>query len=177
MVKGKNWLWTHFYYVMEMFFIIKRIQFIRASFGGWFWYPRQPTSNDWDLPTTSNCQLLYPWPPRAKVWAHHLSPSWGKTGGLWRCVWRIWYLCHLHPVGCRWHYLDSSIHHEVPCQCTCTSSFQHISSSHWCSVARFGHTAWTPPTLPNSIVLLGGYRETPAEFTAENVPGNNHFRS
>ena len=37
-------------------------------------------------------------------------------------------------------------------------------------MARFGHTAWTPPSLPDSIVLLGGYGSN-AQLTAETVPG------
>ena len=36
-------------------------------------------------------------------------------------------------------------------------------------MARSSHTAWTPPSLPDSIVLLGGLS---AEYTAEMVPGN-----
>ena len=43
------------------------------------------------------------------------------------------------------------------------------------SVGRADHVAWTPPSLPNSIVLLGGYGGTNAgrhaEYTAEIVPG------
>ena len=31
--------------------------------------------------------------------------------------------------------------------------------------------AWTPPSLPDSIVLLGG-SSSAAELTAETVPGN-----
>ena len=38
------------------------------------------------------------------------------------------------------------------------------------SVARSGHTAWTPPSLPDSIVLLGGLSSA-ARLTAETVPG------
>ena len=37
------------------------------------------------------------------------------------------------------------------------------------SLARAHHTAWTPSSLPNSIVLLGGLDE--AQLTAEIVPG------
>ena len=37
------------------------------------------------------------------------------------------------------------------------------------SERRSGHTAWTPPSLPNSIVLLGGGRKK--NFTAEILPG------
>ena len=39
------------------------------------------------------------------------------------------------------------------------------------SVARTDHTAWTPPSLPNSIMLLGGWTDA-ADLTAEIVPGN-----
>ena len=38
------------------------------------------------------------------------------------------------------------------------------------SVARHWHTAWTPPSLPNSIVLLGGIRPE-ARLNAEMWPG------
>ena len=37
-------------------------------------------------------------------------------------------------------------------------------------MARDRHTAWTPTSLPNSIVLLGG-GSSAAELTAETVPG------
>ena len=36
-------------------------------------------------------------------------------------------------------------------------------------MARTEHTAWTPPSLPNTIVLLGGFGSA-AAFTAETVP-------
>jgi len=45
---------------------------------------------------------------------------------------------------------------------------------HTMSVARGYHTAWTPPSLPDSIVLLGGYGSA-AELTAETVPGGGGF--
>ena len=35
--------------------------------------------------------------------------------------------------------------------------------------------AWVPPSLPNSIVLLGGW--DPAQFTAEIVPGFKKWSS
>ena len=38
------------------------------------------------------------------------------------------------------------------------------------SMARAYHTAWTPPSLPDSIVLLGG-QNIAARLTAEIVPG------
>ena len=37
-------------------------------------------------------------------------------------------------------------------------------------MGRHYHTAWTPPSLPNSIVLLGGNSNS-AKLTAEIVPG------
>jgi len=46
------------------------------------------------------------------------------------------------------------------------------------SVKRVGHTAWTPPSLPDSIVLLGGvnsYDGSATELTAERVPGGGGF--
>ena len=47
---------------------------------------------------------------------------------------------------------------------------------------RAGHIAWTPSSLPNSVVLIGGigywqqgYTGPPVELTAEIVPGvQNH---
>ena len=37
-------------------------------------------------------------------------------------------------------------------------------------MVRVYHTAWTPPSLPDSIVLLGG-GDSAASLTAESVPG------
>ena len=37
---------------------------------------------------------------------------------------------------------------------------------------RWTHTAWTPPSLPDSIVLLGG-ANTATRLTAEIVPGQS----
>ena len=37
-------------------------------------------------------------------------------------------------------------------------------------MARYDHTAWTPTSLPDSIVLLGG-RGNATQLTAETVPG------
>merc|ERR1719153_1876946 len=45
---------------------------------------------------------------------------------------------------------------------------------HTTSAARDSHVAWVPPSLPNSIVLLGG-RDVAVEFTAEIVPGGGTF--
>ena len=39
------------------------------------------------------------------------------------------------------------------------------------SVERIHFTSWTPPSLLNSIVLLGGKGDSPSAFTAEIVPG------
>merc|ERR1719151_488900 len=41
-------------------------------------------------------------------------------------------------------------------------------------MARARHTAWTPPSLPDSIVLLGGIGSA-AQLTAEIVPGGATF--
>ena len=41
-------------------------------------------------------------------------------------------------------------------------------------MARIMHVAWTPPSLPNSIVLLGG---DGAEYNAEIVPGFEKWSS
>ena len=38
------------------------------------------------------------------------------------------------------------------------------------STARSGHVAWTPPSHPNFIVLLGGY-DYATKFIAEILPG------
>ena len=46
-----------------------------------------------------------------------------------------------------------------------------IFINHNHSVARYGHTAWTPPSLPDSIVLLGGCCGSAVSLTAEIVPG------
>jgi len=48
---------------------------------------------------------------------------------------------------------------------------------HTMSVARDWHTAWTPSSLPDSIVLLGGYGGSwgSASLTAEMVPGERSF--
>ena len=58
---------------------------------------------------------------------------------------------------------------------TCTPSghliisFMLIKNS-FNSKGRYSHVAWTPPSLPDSIVLLGGYDHEP-EMIAEIVPG------
>ena len=59
--------------------------------------------------------------------------------------------------------MDSALHHEVP------SNDHHIRLD--LSVGRMAHTAWTPPSLPDSIVLLGGAIDSTAS-NAEVVPGH-----
>jgi len=46
---------------------------------------------------------------------------------------------------------------------------------HTMSVARRDHTAWTPPSLPDSIVLLGGGITNATDLTAETVPDGGGF--
>ena len=43
-------------------------------------------------------------------------------------------------------------------------------------MARFGHVAWVPQSLPDSIVLLGGFDKA-AYLTAEIVPGFEKWSS
>ena len=43
-------------------------------------------------------------------------------------------------------------------------------------MARFGHVAWVPQSLPDSIVLLGG-RDDAVELTAEILPGFEKWSS
>ena len=70
---------------------------------------------------------------------------------------------------------------EAPNGPTCTpqghpiASFTLIKNS-LNSVKRFGHVQWTPPSLPNSIVLLGGV-DNAAKLTAEIVPGFEKWSS
>ena len=63
-------------------------------------------------------------------------------------------------MGRRQRQLDSPLHDEV------LPNQSYIKHNH---SARDEHTAWSPPSLLNSIVLLGGIGE--AAFTAEIVPG------
>jgi len=63
-------------------------------------------------------------------------------------------------------YLDSCIYWVAG-----NASWTHFTTM---SVARSVHTAWTPPSLPDSIVLLGGIGRA-AELTAETVPGVGGF--
>ena len=74
----------------------------------------------------------------------------------------------LHLLDKRKHQLDASVHHKV------ILSFTLIKNS-LNSTARKGHVAWVPPSLPNSIVLLGGVGA--AKFTAEIVPGFEKWSS
>jgi len=57
-----------------------------------------------------------------------------------------------------------------------STSWTHLYTT---SVARIDHVAWPPPSLPDSIVLLGGYdgggRDDAAQFTAEIVPDKGFF--
>jgi len=68
---------------------------------------------------------------------------------------------------------------EAPAGPTCTPqghpiiSFTVIKNTLF-STARRRHVAWTPPSLPDTIVLLGGYDDA-AELTAEIVPGGGTF--
>jgi len=52
------------------------------------------------------------------------------------------------------------------------ASWTHFTTM---SVARYHHTAWTPPSLPDSIVLLGSGSSSAAKLTAETVPGGGSF--
>ena len=50
-----------------------------------------------------------------------------------------------------------------------TSLVIFIKDNH--SEARYAHIAWTPSSLPDSLVLLGGFGASGARLTAEIVPG------
>ena len=69
---------------------------------------------------------------------------------------------------------------EAPTGRTCTPqghpiiSFTLIKNSLF-SAARDSHVAWVPPSLPNSIVLLGGWGAS--HLTAEIVPGFKKWSS
>ena len=69
----------------------------------------------------------------------------------------------------------------APAGRTCTpqghpiTSFTLIKNSLH-SMARRYHVEWTPPSLPDSIVLLGGYDDE-APLTAEIVPGFEKWSS
>ena len=75
----------------------------------------------------------------------------------------------------------ASLGEEAPGGPTCTqqghpiTSFTLIKNS-LRSVARIDHVAWTPSSLPNSIVLLGGVDDA-AQLTAEIVPGFEKWSS
>ena len=70
---------------------------------------------------------------------------------------------------------------EAPAGPTCTpqghpiTSFTVIKNSLF-STARVSHVAWSPQSLPNSIVLLGG-EDGAAKLTAEIVPGFEKWSS
>ena len=59
--------------------------------------------------------------------------------------------------------MDCDIQHEVSQLIIFHDNKKTINSS-----ARGYHTAWTPPSLPDSIVLLGGWT---TQLTAEILPG------
>ena len=59
---------------------------------------------------------------------------------------------------------------ERPFRCSWAQYTVDKSRRHNHSMARTHHTAWTPPSLPDSIVLLGGFYSA-APLTAEIVPG------
>ena len=62
--------------------------------------------------------------------------------------------------------MDCDLYHDV----SQLISFIIIKKSIYSSARRY-HTAWTPPSHPNSIVLLGGDRFDAFAFTAEIWPG------
>ena len=66
--------------------------------------------------------------------------------------------------------MDSPFHHEVHLKIA-------SSSQHNYSMERFWHTAWTPPSLPDSIVLLGGGNNNDCGTACNNAeiwPGEVH---
>jgi len=70
----------------------------------------------------------------------------------------------------RFNYFDSCISWVAG-----NTSWTHFYTM---SVARWGHTAWTPTSLPDSIVLLGGRdggRASATKLTAETVPSGGSF--
>ena len=69
----------------------------------------------------------------------------------------------LHLLDKRKHQLDPRVHHKV------ILLHPYTKKNSLFSTVRAQHVAWTPATLPNSIVLLGGVGA--AKFTAEIVPG------
>ena len=64
------------------------------------------------------------------------------------------------------HYVDHFWHDEVLEETRI--HFYLVPLLH--SYTRYYHVAWTPPSLPDSVVLLGHYTGT-AERNAEIVPG------
>ena len=75
----------------------------------------------------------------------------------------------LHLLGRRQRQLDSLLQYEVLPNNVFYNKLFTINHNH--SVTRTEHTAWTPPSLPNSIMLLGRY-DNAAALTAEIVPGD-----
>ena len=83
--------------------------------------------------------------------------------------------------GGGWRALDSCISwdagnpnwtnfHLMRCLLLLVTSHNYLHKKHNHSVGRSYHTAWTPPSLPDSIVLLGS-KSSAARLTAEMVPG------
>ena len=72
-------------------------------------------------------------------------------------------------MGGRQRQLDSPLQDEVTPNNDFYNKLLIINHNH--SVARAFHTAWTPPSLPNSIMLLGGWISA-AGLNAEIVPGD-----
>ena len=71
---------------------------------------------------------------------------------------------------------------EAPPGPTCTPPGHPITSltlikNSLNSTAMSQHVAWVPPSLPDSIVLLGGIDGAAARFTAEIVPGFEKWSS
>ena len=62
--------------------------------------------------------------------------------------------------------------HDMRCLSIIFTSHNHFhqTKSRWAPTSRSDHTAWTPPSLPDSIVLLGGF-SLEASLNAETLPG------
>ena len=78
----------------------------------------------------------------------------------------------MHLLGCRRKQLDSLSLDEVP-HTVPIMLHNHLRNHR---MGRGYHTAWTPPSLPDSIVLLGGHSDA-AKLTAEIVPGFEKWSS
>ena len=81
--------------------------------------------------------------------------------------WKLHRLLLVLILGCRQHKLDSLSH--IQYEVSPLISYIIIKSP-INSFARSGHTAWTPPSHPDSIVLLGG-SSSATYLTAEIWPG------